>query len=430
MTAGLIPILHKEHAAARKLQFDVDQSARDRLRSKILRKESNSLLVGIAWTGESIGSGIQYTVNILEWGPILHVPNVTFVNLQPGDCRTALSSASKGFKVPIVHKKTLDPYGNTDVYATRVAAMDMVIGPDCAATAIASALGIPALCLVPPNFIGVRPPENTRVISQKQDGQWLEVIRDAGLALLDHAVRAGATTKRGPYLRSIGQAFSGMGRIDDAEHVYRVMTDDPDLAAEGLFLIASLKYQQRHFEEALTIFNEAISTDPTFWQAYNGAGFTLATLHRFDEAIDSYRKGLGLNPKSGEIHNNLGTSLRSLGRASEALPHYKEARALLPATASIRLNEASALDEMGDTDAALQSFEDLIGREPDYIDAHYNKAQTLLSLGQFEEGWKKIRMAIKATKCERPSRHIPPQDLVWRKSRRKKCSGLDRTGNR
>lgn len=411
MSKKRVPIPHEEYLTARDLRIVVEQALRDKLRSKFLTTEPGKLLVGILWKSEQSADDAGCVLNILEWGPILHVPGMAFVNLQPGDCHSEISAAVKGFNIPIAHSKALDPHKNLANYATRVAAMDIVIGPESEATAIASALGIPTLCIAP---LGVNSNDTTstrQTFAQRQASEWLDVFRDVGLALLDCAARAGVVKKRAPYLRTMAQAFANMNRPKDSEHLYRVMMQEPGLKAEGLHAIAALKQKEGQTDNALNLYGEALLADPTLWQAYNGIGLTLASVNRFDDAITAYRKGLELNPQSGEIHNNLGTSLRRVGRSAEALPHYRQAKALLPNVASIRLNEASALDEIGDTDTALGALDELIAASPDYVAAHYNKSQILLSLGKFDEGWKQSVWRLK--RPEANVRHDSFPQPIW-----------------
>ena len=237
--------------------------------------------------------------------------------------------------------------------------------------------------------------QSTQIFIQRQSGEWQSVIRDIGLALLDHAVSAGLTSKRAPYLRTFAQLHTNAGQLEDAEHLYRCLAQEPGLAAEALHQVAFLRYKVGQNEEALSLFDEALTIDPGFWHSYNGKGLALASLNRFGDAIASYRQGLTLNPQSAEIHNNLGTSLRCLGHAAEALPHYHQAKKLLPDVVSIRLNEASALDESDNTDLALRAFDEIVSLNPNYVDARYNRSQILLSMGQFEAGWKEFVWRLK-----------------------------------
>ena len=407
-----IPVPHKEHLTTRGLRIEVDQGLRDQLRATLASKGTGRLLVGLAWRSANNKLNETYAVNFLDWGPILHVPGLTFVNLQTGDCDAELAAATKGFGIPIAHDEILESRQNIDDYAARVAAMDIVIAPDSDAAAIAAALDVPLLYMaLPSTQSSLRSQHRTQIFTQRSSGEWMSVIRDVGLALLDHAVESGATPKRAPYLRTLAQAFANMGRLEDAEHLYRRLAQEPGLAAEGLHQAAFLMHRAGQSEEALNVFDDALTADPSVWHSYNGKGLALAALNRFEDAVATYHRGLAHNPKSGEIHNNLGTSLRCLGRAAEALPHYRQAKSLLPDVASIHLNEASALDELGKTEQSLQAFDDLVARSPDYVDAHYNRSQILLSVGRFDEGWKESVWRLKRPTAN--ARHDLFPQPVW-----------------
>ncbi|HCX15101.1 MAG TPA: hypothetical protein DGZ24_07275, partial [Rhodospirillaceae bacterium] len=392
----LLPILHREEIAARGLQIAVDKKLRDQLRTTLIPEGKRCLLVGLAWKSEDEKAKTPYSLNILDWEPILRVPGLTFVNLQTGDCNAELAAAVDAFGIPIAHNEILDSRLATNSYATRVAAMDIVVAPDSDAAAIAAAFDIPVFSIILPSLKNTRSSQHTtQVFIQGQSGEWQNVIRDVGLALLDHTVSAGVISKRAPYLRTFAQLYAINGQSEDAELLYRRLAQEPGLAAEALHQIAFLRQKIGQNEDALRLFDEALSIDPGFWHSYNGRGLALASLNRFEDAISSYRQGLTLNPQSGEIHNNLGTSLRCLGHAAEALTHYRQAKELLPNVKSILLNEASALDESGNTEQALQAFEELVSLHPNYIDARYNRSQILLSTGQFEAGWKEFVWRLK-----------------------------------
>lgn len=387
-----------------------DPDLRDTLRRKYLGAAGPRLLVGIAWRSANVENAADKSVSVLDWGPILHVPGVTFVNLQYGDCAQELSAAAAGFGVPIVQDADIDPLRDLDAYAAQVAAMDLVISSSNTAAHVAGALGVPSLCMLPASLghgrrwywlaESGRCPwyPATRLFVQEAPGDWLGVIRDVGLALLDRAAETGAAPA--PYLRSVGKAFAGMGRTEDAEALYRHMAESPGLAAEAFFLIAESRKAASDAEGALAHYDRAIAADPAFWHAHNGKGLLFAALNRFDEAIAAYKQGLAANAASFELHSNLGQALGRLGRAAEAIPHYERAIACVPpdnafAVNALALNHAGALHDTGESARALEVLGDLIARAPDHVDAHYNRAQILLALGRYEDGWRELAWRLK-----------------------------------
>lgn len=386
-----------------------DTVRRDALRAKYL-EGGTSVLVGLAWKSAKVEGAADKSTSLLEWGPILQMPGVTFVNLQYGDCAHELQDAMKGFGIRIVDDADIDPLRDIDGHAAQIAAMDVVVTSSNTAAHVAGALGVPTLCMLPSSlgrgrrwywFAGHGDcpwyPSLRRFV-QRQAGDWLGVLREAALALTDIiAARGTAVT---PYLRSLAKAFAGAKRYGDAEAYYLRLAADPGFAASANFAIAEIRKAALDATGALTFYDRAIAADAALWQAYNMKGALLARLNRFDEAVTAYKAGLIHKPAAPELHNNLGTALLRLGRSDEALPHYEAARANSAdrdATLqdSIALNHAGALHDVGQTDKAIDLLSEILVRSPSSVEAHHNRAQNRLSIGRFADGWREAEWRLK-----------------------------------
>lgn len=388
-----------------------DATLRETLRARYLATDKNRILVGLAWRSSNTTNDTDKSLNILEFGPILKVPGVTFVNLQYGDCALELSEAARGFGVHIIHDSSIDPLKDMDAYAAQVAAMDFVVSSSNTAVHVAGALGVPAVCMLPVSLDhgrrcywladGERTPwyPSLRLIKQRQPNQWLDVIRDAGLAVLDCAV-AKLGVSSADYYRTMISGFASMKRGADAEAVCEHMAHDPALAAEAYLNIAELRRAALDAPGVFAACDKAIAADPGCWEAYNQKGITLHDLHRFDEAIAVYLQGLQQNATSHLLHSNLGKSNHHLGRYAEALHHHGQALALVPpdkssALIAIRLNYASALGDSGDINQALAMIDKIIEDAPETVDAHYNRALILLALERWRDGWREFAWRLK-----------------------------------
>jgi tetratricopeptide (TPR) repeat protein len=90
-------------------------------------------------------------------------------------------------------------------------------------------------------------------------------------------------------------------------------------------------FRQNHQDqEALDAYNEALSFDPDYWEAWNNKGTALYHLGRYDEALDAINRSLSLNPDFPNAWNNKGLILQSLGRYQEALDAYDKALSINP----------------------------------------------------------------------------------------------------
>jgi tetratricopeptide (TPR) repeat protein len=97
------------------------------------------LKVGICWRSKmrTPTRSLEYTT-IDQWGPILQVPGVRFVNLQYDECRKELQQAREMFGVEIHAFEDLDLMNDLDGAAALTDALDLVI---TAATAVATTAG-------------------------------------------------------------------------------------------------------------------------------------------------------------------------------------------------------------------------------------------------------------------------------------------------
>ena len=166
------------------------------LRDKYRRGRSDTPVVGISWKTAADGKvADEKTLPLTAWGPILHMPGVTFVNLQYGDSADDVAAAQKRFGISITSDASIDPITDIDAFAAQVAAMDLVITASNATAHVAGALGVPTWVLVPKGFGGMwhwflarddSPWYPTvRIFRQQTKGDWGPVIAAASEAFVN-----------------------------------------------------------------------------------------------------------------------------------------------------------------------------------------------------------------------------------------------------
>ncbi|NUB26479.1 CHAT domain-containing protein [Azospirillum brasilense] len=102
------------------------------------------LRVGIAWRSQLMTMERQWAYLPLDdWGPVLTVPGVTFVNLQYDDCEAEILRAEARFGVPIFELERLDLKNDFEGTAALIANLDLVIAPANSVAELAGALGVP-----------------------------------------------------------------------------------------------------------------------------------------------------------------------------------------------------------------------------------------------------------------------------------------------
>ncbi len=104
----------------------------------------SGLKVGVCWrSSNATGRRAESVTAISEWGEILRVPGVEFINLQYDECRAELELAKTSFGAAIHHFDEVDMYDDLDETAALVTALDLVISAPTSVSVLAPALGVP-----------------------------------------------------------------------------------------------------------------------------------------------------------------------------------------------------------------------------------------------------------------------------------------------
>ena len=89
---------------------------------------------------------LEYT-RLDEWGPILSVPGVTWVNLQYDDCERELAAAERTFGVTVHRWEWLDLMNDFEEMAALTTALDLVVAARNAVAMLGGAVGVPTVMM-------------------------------------------------------------------------------------------------------------------------------------------------------------------------------------------------------------------------------------------------------------------------------------------
>ena len=88
----------------------------------------------------------------------------------------------------------------------------------------------------------------------------------------------------------------------------------------------SMKYGL--MDEAIKYLNQALSLDPTYYQAYYLLGVALYKGQRFEEAASAFQSCLELKPDYSDAHSGLASVYEEMGLLEKAEEEFKEAYAI------------------------------------------------------------------------------------------------------
>ncbi len=176
-----------------------------------------------------------------------------------------------------------------------------------------------------------------------------------------------------------------VGRLHDAEQIYRqILQADPN-QADALHLLGLIAHQVGKHGIAIEYIERAIGLNGNVANYHFHLGEAYCSLHMILEAVACYRRALELKPDFAEAHNNLGTTWKDLGKLDEAVVCYYRALELSPECAEFHNNLGIALREQEKLDEAVACFYRAIKLNPDYAAAHRNLGNVLKHLGKADE---------------------------------------------
>jgi predicted TPR repeat methyltransferase len=116
---------------------------------------------------------------------------------------------------------------------------------------------------------------------------------------------------------------------------------------------------------------------------------------RLGEAEQKYREAISLNPSFFEAHNNLGNLLQATGRVVEATAHLVQAFKINPKDAIVAFNVGVVLGAQHMFKEAVVLFREAIALNPSRADAQASLAYYLTQLAQYDEAEHHYMEALK-----------------------------------
>jgi len=128
----------------------------------------------------------------------------------------------------------------------------------------------------------------------------------------------------------LGVVLVDQGQLDKAEAAIREALALDSWHPEYYGLLASIKINQKKWQEALDFASEGLKIEPENVQCINLLGIALTKLGFKREAIYSIDSALAHDPENAFTHANQGWTLLEHGEHKKALEHFREALRLEP----------------------------------------------------------------------------------------------------
>ena len=155
--------------------------------------------------------------------------------------------------------------------------------------------------------------------------------------------------------------------------------------AESSYAQGLVHLSQDDFSRALTFFERATQTDPTYAEAWYQAGFCYGMIGRHQDALTASKQAAKLRPEWTETHINIGASHFALGQFKEAAESYRTATRLDQNNADAHYALGFALERLDRTDEAIISLRRATSLKQDFPEALERLGVALFKARRFDQ---------------------------------------------
>ena len=151
-------------------------------------------------------------------------------------------------------------------------------------------------------------------------------------------------------------------------------------------------------EEALSLYQQALTLDPNHWPSLCRMGEVHAASRRYAEAEQELRKAVAINPDSGTCLSRLAQVLLVNEKASEAEPFLLRASELLPSDEGVLFNLARLYETMSRPEQSLAVYQRYLAAAPSSpraATAHLKVARLLAGARQTDAAVDNYRAFLK-----------------------------------
>ena len=152
---------------------------------------------------------------------------------------------------------------------------------------------------------------------------------------------------------------------------------------------------QGNYIKAVWAYENLISLNNNYAEAYINLGQAFYSIKRYEEAISSYKKALTLKTKDINVYYYLGMSFEKLNKTKEAVISFKRTLMYDPKNAKVYFKIAELNNKNKNFDEAIKNYNNAITHNPKYYDALNNLGNALISKGLINDAiinYKKANM--------------------------------------
>jgi tetratricopeptide (TPR) repeat protein len=150
--------------------------------------------------------------------------------------------------------------------------------------------------------------------------------------------------------------------------------------SEALIDAADKLLEERKWNEAIDVYQQAASVDPRNGDVYLGLGYAYVGVDKWTEALVAYKKAVELDPHNVDAQYALGDAYNTMRKHGDAIAPLLKATRLDPTFAEAHYGLGYAYLSEQQFAKSVSFLKSAIRLKPDYEDAHYGLAVAYLNL--------------------------------------------------
>ncbi|MBD2593763.1 tetratricopeptide repeat protein [Nostoc spongiaeforme FACHB-130] len=184
-----------------------------------------------------------------------------------------------------------------------------------------------------------------------------------------------------------GNTLFELQRYQDALSVYKQAVDIKPDYAQGWNGQGKTLFKLKQYDAALTAYEKAIQIQPDYVDAWSGRGLTLQKLQRYPEAIAAFDKALQLHDDYPEVWNAKGEVFSELKQYDNAIKAYNKAIDLKTDYVEAWYSKGLAWQNLKNYEEAIAAYDQALEIKSDYYQAWYNRGNALVNLNRYEDAF-------------------------------------------
>ena len=208
-------------------------------------------------------------------------------------------------------------------------------------------------------------------------------IRVTSVLLLTAVVSVSCVNTDTAIIRSSRPAMTAFNR-----------TTEPDENQVLELIAAQRAEEQGDYQQAIRMFEDLLSQNPTMTDAYLGLGTLYQNSGNLVAAETNFARAARLEPRNFDAQVGHGEVLEALKRYSEAIVAYQRALVIRPMSIEANIGAADTLMAMRKPKSALRYAQAAVRLEPEDVAIRTNLATTLERAGMLEEAIDELEIAL------------------------------------